>query len=614
MSDTLPELLAAAKRSPTDDAPRRAVADHLSANGDPDRGEFVRLQLAQAGDGDWHPNQSDEQVTQGRLLKKHVRRWAGVPYAGPYWFKFADTTPDEDDDTPHASGRFDRGFLRVTGTPAAVREALDRVPPPQGEWLEMIDLNGVAAAADLRALLAHPVGGRATAFDVSAVDDAPADVFDPLDREGVRELRLTGTNGAVLRRLAAFKAARPHTLSIEFDADDPSAAEAFLASAALADVRDAEISLDEQDPKLLSALARTPHLRRLHRLSLSGDELPGPLLREFFASDAVRELRRLSVSGYSGHLHGVVAALVQGGAARRVTALDLGFNTVTTEEADALAKSDLFASLTTLDLGSGELTGDGAAALFRSPNAAGLERLILSGTEIGEEAVFALAQSPHLKNLKELDLCRCGVTAKAIRALAQSPHLANLERLDLSINPLAPFALDALSGSRTLGKLKSLGLRQLVIANDTFDRLFRSPVVAKLEHLDLQGTMLSKAKLRGLVEATTLTAVRKVTFGENILMKGEIDVLGEAGWLSQVADLALYNTKMTDAGVRTLTAKLPAGRLGRLDLGRNFLTDASAEALLNWGGLAGLTDLSLYQSGLSDPLAARVRRAAWGNG
>lgn len=614
MPEPLPELLAAAKRTPTDDAPRRAVADHLAANGDPDRGEFVRIQVAQGDGVEWYPNRAEEDVAEARLLKKHVRRWAGVPYAGPYWFKFTDRPADQDDDSPHASGKFERGFVRVAGTAAQVRAALDRIPAGQGDWLEMLDLNGATTAADLRGVLAHPLAARATAFDVAADDAAAADAFDPLDLDRVRELRLSGTGGPHLRRLAAFKSARPHKLSVEFDADDPAASEAVLASPLLAEVRDAELSLDDQPPALLSAVARSPHLRKLTRLFLSGDDFPPALLRELFASDAVRGLRRLSVSGYSGSLNGVTAALVKGGAARQLTDLDLGFNRVTTEEAEALAKSDLLAGLRALDLGSGELTPDGAVALVRSPNAAGLERLDLSGTQIGEEAVFALAQSPHLKNLRELALCRCGVTAKALRAIAQSPHLANLERLDLSINPLAPFALDALSGSRTLGRLKCLGLRQLVIANDTFDRLLRSPVVGQVEHLDLQGAMLSKAKLRGLVEATALGRLRKLTLGENALMKGEIDILGEAEWLTGLVDLAAYNTKMTDAGVRTLTARLTGGRLGRLDLGRNLLTDESADVLLNWSGLGRLADISLHQSGIADAPAEKVRRAAWANG
>ncbi len=612
MPDALPDLLAAAKRSPTDDAPRRAVADHLSAAGDPERAEFIRLQLAQTDDGEWHPNQCDELVALGRLLKKNVRRWVGVPYTGPHWFKFTDRPTSQDDDSPHPSGRFDRGLLRVTGPVAAVRGALDRLPTGSGEWLEMLDLNGVATAADLRALLAHPHGRHATAFDVSADDDAPADVFDPLDLPAVRELRLTGTSGAMLRRVTEFKAARPHKLSVEFEPDDPTSAEAFFASPVLTDVRAAEIGLEDQDPKLLAALARAPHLRSLTDLFLSGDEFRLPLLLDLFASDVVKHVRKLTVSGYAGHLTGVTDALVRGGAARHLEDLDLGFNVVGTDEAVALAKSDLLAGLRSLDFGSGELTTAGAVAIAQSPNAANLTRLGLSNTHVGEDAVFALAQSPHLKNLRELDLCRCGVTAKSLRALAQSPHLSNLERLDISMNPLPPFALDALSSSRTLGKLKVLALRQLVIANDTFDRLFRSPVTAQLEQLDLQGAMLSKAKLRGLVEATSFGRLRKLTLGENILMKGEIAVLGEAEWLPHLSDLALYNTKMTDAGVRALTAALTPGRLGRLDVSRNLLTDESAEVLLNWAGLSGLTDLSLYQSGLSDAPAEKVRRAAWG--
>ncbi|MCU0702459.1 MAG: hypothetical protein MUF18_00520 [Fimbriiglobus sp.] len=610
MPDDLSELLTAAKRSPTDDAPRRAVAEYLSTHNDADRAEFVRLQLAQSVDGEWRPEQGEQQMAADRLLKKHALRWAGVPYAGPYWFKFTDAPASEDDDTPQASGRFARGLLRISGQPAPVRDALDRLPADQRDWVEMLDLHGVATAADLRALLTHPAGRGATAFELAAADDAPAALFDPLDTETVRELRLSGANAAAMRRVAAFKVARPHKLCIELP-PDLDLARTLFTSPLLAEVQVADFSLVEQDPQLLTALAAAPHLRQLTRLDLGGDNFPPPSFAALFASDVVKGVRRLSVTGYSGHLKGVVAGLVKGGAARRLTHLDLGFNSVSTEEAIALAGSDLLAGLTSLDLGSGELTPEGAAALARSPNAANLERLDLSGTHIGEDAIFALAQSPHLKKLKELDLSRCGVTAKVLRALCQSPHLANLERLDLSHNPLPPFALDALSGSRTLSKLKSLGLRQLVIANDTFERLLRSPAVARLEHLDLQGTMLSKAKLRGLVEATSLDRLRMLVLGENILMKGEIDVLGEAAWLPRLADLTLYNTKMTDAGVRALTAKLTNGRLGRLDLSRNLLTDQSAEVLLTWSGLSGLTDVGLYQSGLGDAAVERVRRAAW---
>ena len=610
MPDPLHDLLHAAKQSPADDAPRAAVADHLAA-ADPDRAEFVRVQLRQGGGLGWYPHRPADDTAAARLVKRHARDWAGAAYAGPHGFAFADSAPDPDDDHPHAVGQFERGLLRVGGSPAEVRAALDRVP--SAGWVETLDLSGVRTATEVRAVADHPAGREVTAFDVSLDDSAPADALDPLDAERVRVLRAGGTGGAVVRRLAGFRLARPHTLSVECPPADPAAADALFASPLLAEVGELEVSVDGPPAEVLAALARGTHLRRLRRLTLSGDALPAAGLRAVFAADAVRGLRRLSVSGYGRPLHGVLDALVRGGAATELADLDLGFNAVCTAEAEALARCGWLGGVKRLSFAGGELSAAGAVALAGSPHAAGLERLDLSGTGVGEEAVVALAASPHLANLRELDLGRCGVTAKAVRAVAQSEHLANLRRLDLSANPLPPFSLDALAGSRTLGGLKCLGLRHLTLSNDTFDRLLRSPVMAGVEELDLHGAVLSKAKVLALVDATALGGLRKLTLGENVLMRGEIDPLGDAGWLPGVLALTLAGTKMTDEGVRRVVAAVPDGTLGALDLSHNLLTDDAADLLLSWTGLGGLADIELHASGVGDEHAGRVRRAVWGN-
>jgi uncharacterized protein (TIGR02996 family) len=74
-------LLAAIIDSPADDAPRLVYADWLEENGDPDRAEFIRLQIALT-----NPNlEADRRVSLARrereLLAEHADRFAG-PFAG----------------------------------------------------------------------------------------------------------------------------------------------------------------------------------------------------------------------------------------------------------------------------------------------------------------------------------------------------------------------------------------------------------------------------------------------------------------------------------------------------------------------------------------------------
>ncbi len=63
------ELLAAIRAAPDDDRPRLVYADWLQERGDP-RGEFIALQLANAGDA-W------AQRREQKLLRDHTRAWLG---------------------------------------------------------------------------------------------------------------------------------------------------------------------------------------------------------------------------------------------------------------------------------------------------------------------------------------------------------------------------------------------------------------------------------------------------------------------------------------------------------------------------------------------------------
>src|SRR4051794_29950656 len=97
MSD-LDALLQACKDEPFDDAPRQILADWLEERGDPDRAEFIRLQLRRVTLSDLTPDGLVLATRERELTARHAARWLG-PLArwGP-------------------ECRFERGLVRVEAT------------------------------------------------------------------------------------------------------------------------------------------------------------------------------------------------------------------------------------------------------------------------------------------------------------------------------------------------------------------------------------------------------------------------------------------------------------------------------------------------------------------
>lgn len=68
-------LLSAAADAPDDDAPRRAYADWLDANGRSEQAEFVRLQLAAAALPWWHIDRPRLEERAEALERQHRDEW-----------------------------------------------------------------------------------------------------------------------------------------------------------------------------------------------------------------------------------------------------------------------------------------------------------------------------------------------------------------------------------------------------------------------------------------------------------------------------------------------------------------------------------------------------------
>src|SRR5262245_11304094 len=86
-------LLAAVYADPHDDAPRLVYADWLDENGDPERAEFIRVQIALANARDDDPRRPALAKREKQLLKAHGKVWRG---SGDPWLRGAG---------------FERGFL-----------------------------------------------------------------------------------------------------------------------------------------------------------------------------------------------------------------------------------------------------------------------------------------------------------------------------------------------------------------------------------------------------------------------------------------------------------------------------------------------------------------------
>src|SRR5690348_667092 len=60
---------------PDDDTPRLVYADWLDEHGDPDRAEFIRLQIELARMEEWDARWPDLKRREKQLLAAHARKW-----------------------------------------------------------------------------------------------------------------------------------------------------------------------------------------------------------------------------------------------------------------------------------------------------------------------------------------------------------------------------------------------------------------------------------------------------------------------------------------------------------------------------------------------------------
>jgi uncharacterized protein (TIGR02996 family) len=143
-------LMFAVCESPDDDTPRLVLADWLEEHGEPERAEFIRLQI-QLARGTHRPNQKrDLQRREQQLLTLHGRRWQLEIGSGGYY-----------------NPQFVRGFLEDANLTADDLEcALEAAP------LRSVALRG---AVDLLAVMQLPHVARLRLLDIEYAEISETD-------------------------------------------------------------------------------------------------------------------------------------------------------------------------------------------------------------------------------------------------------------------------------------------------------------------------------------------------------------------------------------------------------------------------------------------------------
>ncbi|CAJ1445636.1 unnamed protein product [Effrenium voratum] len=190
--------------------------------------------------------------------------------------------------------------------------------------------------------------------------------------------------------------------------------------------------------------------------------------------------------------------------------------------------------------------------------------LLLQGNCLGDGGVVGLlaAAGRSLGAVEVLSLSGNGLSAVAAEALAAAAAPGLGAHLKLSENRIGPEGAHALAAlAHRCGRLELRGCP----LQDSFCAALKEQQNCSLEALDLEATGATDASC-GLI-AELFAAQGASAPGPRL----------------KLVRLSLRGCRVTDAGARAL-AREAAGRLCRLDLGRNAVGDAGLEALAHAGG------------------------------
>lgn len=351
-------LLAGLRAAPADDLPRLVFADWLDEHGDPDRAEFIRVQVELAAGPD--PARRPALAAREReLLTRHRRLWRVPRLTGPQ--------------------HFSRGFVEGVETTA---DSLLGVPPAAFD------------GAVVRAVRLVNADRR--------VDELPGlSVWETVENLALNNNSF-GTEDRLSRLFAAAAFPRLTGLSLRNNQLWPDGVAELAGLAVAPRLTRLDVSGNPVTDLGAATLGGSEAFAGLEQLYLRSDELHvtdcvhAAGVNHLATSPTLARLRTLNLADQYAGDAGVVS-LARSPNAARLTDLDLAYN----------------------DIG---LLGPAAVVeLTASPYLARLRRLDLAGNRLDRAAVAALLAWPRLAALDRLDLRDCDLDDAGRALLSAAP-------------------------------------------------------------------------------------------------------------------------------------------------------------------------------------------------
>jgi uncharacterized protein (TIGR02996 family) len=369
--------------SPEDDTPRLVYADWLDEHGNPDRAEFIRVQIQRSRTSKYDPEWWLLLHRERELLAKNEAEWA-TPVAAI---------------TRHYE--FQRGFIHKVAIGG-------RKLGTHG-----VELFQLAPIRHVRVV--RPGTSGPTLADLAAYEVLPR----------IRGLTLQGRldDAGDLRMLFTAPAAKSlSALTLEHPFAVDGLQPLLEGSLPHLESLDLGVGVSILTANHIETLSKARWASKLLHLGLRDHGINVSGVEAIAQSKVFAKLSTLDLNHCGVGLAGT-RALAESSTLKNLFRLDLRRNRLTDRAAIALAAGEKLPALTELYLGMNELGPEGAKALANGPGLTRLRLLHLYSNPIGDEGALALAASPHAANIRYLDVSHTGISERGMRALRESPHL-----------------------------------------------------------------------------------------------------------------------------------------------------------------------------------------------
>jgi uncharacterized protein (TIGR02996 family) len=439
---------------PEDDALRLVFADWLDENGQPERAEFIRVQIALT--------KSQDRETWKRLWarNKELKRLARNVWNKPIE-QFAQSREID-------GGFVERGFVESV----------------EAEWPTILDqVDELFRLAPIRHLRLLPRPG------------------DGMGREGLT--RFANWMNSRLNRLSA-RGLPADNIYVRF------AASKWLAQLTLLDLD--RVNFGAEGVEVLLA---SPHLKRLSDLVFGNGDSTRATAKEVADCPNLPRLTGLRFSSSSNSNFGDEGLRILASSPRLsgLKSLSLSSVGVGVVGIQALATSRFLTELTYLCVFSDydrtiQIGADGFCALFSSPNMKNLSALGVMFDAIGDAGLEALAASPYLRRLELVALSWAEIGDAGLEALAASSNATTIKTLRLSNNRVGDAGVQKLAASSYLTQVYVLWLSNNQISDAGVLALAASPNCRSLGHLILGDKPIGSEGVQALIESPYFDQLR----------------------------------------------------------------------------------------------------------